>query len=377
MATKYDEFGNPIATVANRGNKADTNVTPPSASTDLTNPAHKQLHYNICNPYNMHEYYTMKLQAWVMPQIMSDLNGALNSDENTANILRDGIVSIVADEMVEIGGQIFDTIKDGINYYKEKGFSDLSGVLIAGANEQIQKFMSQLSTYTDGAEPSKKKYECEFILPVPQNLTDTLRHQYDQDTFTPLEAVRNLGGYLSRKIVSGEGINRAKDALIDFNIKQAKRNNFSFDNNLINIYKQTDQREFIFNITLIPQSYKHYVEIVKAYSKLKILMTGDKALANMGMFQKYCFTITFQNKYFEQYMMLDDKIDLNLETLEIDVSGNPYTTFSASSTSQGDGVPKLIQIIMTFRERRPLRNDVNLDNLIGAKKDETNDTKTK
>lgn len=89
-------------------------------------------------------------------------------------------------------------------------------------------------------------------------------------------------------------------------------------------------------------------------------MTGTKVGANMAMVQTHSFTITFMNQYFENYMMLNDKVDLNLETLEIDVSGNPYATFN-------NYVPKSMQMILTFRERRPLRNDVDINKAITDK----------
>jgi hypothetical protein len=155
---------------------------------------------------------------------------------------------------------------------------------------------------------------------------------------------------------------RLADGALKFNIEQAKRNNITFDNNLINMYTGTEQREFIFNFTLIPQSYEHFQHILRAYANLKILMTGAKVGGSMGMVQKFCFTVNFTNPYFKQYMFLDETIELNLETLEIDVSGAPFSTFEAGGIDKGTGVPKAIQLVMTFKERRPMRDSVHIKN---------------
>lgn len=355
----------------------ETTPIPTMAVTKQSEPPQRTgIEYDIVSQFNKpHEYYTMHIKAWKLPQIAGDLDKLMTSDEGTANIFKEGISEYIMTEVKEGVTSLTKFVSDASKKVMDSNISKIPALILDGVSNGFEEFINAI----DGVEPNKKDFVALFKFPAPQNLTDTLRHQYDQDTYTPLESLKNMGKTLSRKIIKGEGFNRLKDSSLEFTINQAKRNNFVFDNNLINIYKQTEQREFIFNITLIPQSFSHYKQIVRAYAKLKVLMTGDKMLANMAFTQKYCFTISFENKYFKSYMMLDDTVDLNLETLEIDVSGNPYTSFAGRKTktdhATGDGVPKLIQIIMTFRERRPLRNDEHLNKLLDFK-EPTNETKT-
>lgn len=326
----------------------------------MNSKALEQTKYDITQAYDISNQYVMVISAWEMPSLFSDLH-IFDNDENSPNLLVDGIGEIVMSELTDVATDSVEVLSDIVNIAKNSGnMSEALGNMVDSATQSLKDVMSKLTEYTNGAEPKRDKYVCQFVLPTPQNLTDTLRHQYDQDTFSPLETVKHLGSWLTKKLVNSEATNRVLDSAMEFNIKQAKRNNFAFDNNLINVYKQTEQREFIFNISLLPQSYDHYKQILATYARLKILMTGTKVGANMAMVQTHSFTITFMNQYFENYMLLNDKVDLNLETLEIDVSGNPYVTFN-------NYVPKSMQMILTFRERRPLRNDVEINKLITDK----------
>lgn len=322
--------------------------------TDLT--------YNM-KPKGVEDNYTMTLKAYPMPTFGQNIE-LFNNDADSGDIFLTSFGEMILSGATELAEGAVDFvsegIKDGVNALK-KGELDI-GFNVASAFTSLKNTITDaigaLAEYTDGANPNKGELMGTFVFPVPNNLTDTLRHAYDQDTFSPLEKMVGVGSKLAKRVIGGEGASRMMDATIAFNVEQAKRNNYVFDNNLINIYKNTEQREFIFNITIIPQSYDEFKNILQGYSYLKVLMTGEQISMNMALAQKCSFTVSFKNENLTTYMHLDDTIDLNLETLEIDVSGNPFTSYATESVMTGTGVPKLIQIIMTLRERRPLRNNM-------------------
>lgn len=340
-------------------------------------------HHNVAKGLGVvNPNYTITIKAWKMEQFFEELK-LFDNDDNSQNMFLASIGEVammLGQEIVDVASDVLTDLKNTI---KENSVSEIASAGLDKLASGMATAGVKLHEYTSGANAKvankigSNEFYSAFVFPVPENLTDSLKHTYDTDTFSPLEVIGSMGKKLTKKIFKGEGIARISDAALKFNIEQAKRNNIVFDNNLINIYKNTEQRDFIFNFTLIPQSYEHYKEILRAYASLKVLMTGAKVGGSMGMVQKYCFTINFENPYFEQYMVLDETIELNLETLELDVSGSPFTSFENGSVNQGTGVPKNIQMIMTFKERRPLRDDINLDTPLGksGKAKETKEVK--
>jgi hypothetical protein len=192
-------------------------------------------------------------------------------------------------------------------------------------------------------------------VPIPNNLTDRISHQFDSDILSYEELMmKKAPAYLLAKMVPS--VIPGKDALME-KYKQgtklafdlAKRQGITIDPNLITTYRNTDIREFNFVINILPINAVNAREIIKGILALKAEMVGVRE--TLVLKQEYIFKVKFQNKRLQEYLWIDD-IELNLSRVDIDIGSD------GSMQLYHDGTPKHMQLSLTFQERRPLRTEI-------------------
>lgn len=196
-----------------------------------------------------------------------------------------------------------------------------------------------------------------WILPVPNDLINSLSHNYDSDSLSYAEIMaRKSPGYLLAKMSPGFP---GKDMMVESFEKfstlafdLAKRQGVTVDPNLISVYKGTECRQFNFHINVIPQNAQEAREFVRGITALKKEMTGYREA--LVLRHDVVFKIVFTSKSLQEYMGLG-KLELNLISVDMDIGADGGMQLFK------DGMPKFIRLNLVFVERRPLRNEVSME----------------
>jgi hypothetical protein len=215
-----------------------------------------------------------------------------------------------------------------------------------------------------------------WVLPLPNSLQDALKH-VTETTVIPIGArlLKRFPSILLNKLLSGPGVHdpgtvgtgSKKSALkqsilqdvksapksllekaIELNIELAKRNNVAIDPNVINVYKETEPRVFSFSINLVPENNDRFKEILSAIFAFKKYMTGEMTKDSLLLQQKNIFTIEFYDTKLEEYIQLNNFIELNLLKIDIKIGSDGNMMLFEN------GVPKMINLTLIFQERRPM-----------------------
>ena len=238
---------------------------------------------------------------------------------------------------------------------------NINGILQDGLDaiqECIEKvdevFGNTLKNIDGGAEASGDPVAM-WVLPLPINLSISLSHNHESSEFTPEQMVDRAlikkGGLMltstARQMFPG-AVDHIK-RMAKFGVEVARRYNYSFDPNQINVYTGTNPHKIILPFRLTPMSESHAEKIIEGILQLKKMMTGEQILTD-GMFvkQPYCFKIDFNNDYINKWIGLTDS-DLNVLSVTTNLFAEP-------SAPTYDGMTKSLTFDIELEERRPPRN---------------------
>lgn len=232
-----------------------------------------------------------------------------------------------------------------------------------------------------GGEINQSALKATWILPLPNNLVNSLAHNYSEnesgiDTF--LKDFNLKGGNKNKadnddnkglkKIMKGLGrgiVSETTHALAKSGenfAKSMKRFNMNIDQKIITTYGDTDIRSFNFEFNLVPFSKKHSDKIFEGILNLKKFMTGNVMEDSLSMFiqQPTAFTIEFASRdegefnnnlktKLSELLLLNNNMELNLTSMRTSYLGEKHPII--------DGLPKSFTMAITLGERRPYRRD--------------------
>jgi hypothetical protein len=161
------------------------------------------------------------------------------------------------------------------------------------------------------------------------------------------------------KIDGAKIADTAKKAVTELS-KQARRQNASLDTNIVTIYNGTNNRQFSFDFTIIPVDLDHSDAIIDGILSLKKNMTGKRDAGQLTVVQRNVFKLEFKNvvpgisageedtsDYLMRLLGITNNMEFNLTDINISYGSGNLTFYR-------DGMPKSLNISLTFVERKPL-----------------------
>ena len=176
-----------------------------------------------------------------------------------------------------------------------------------------------------------------ITLPLPNNLQESLSHQYDEQ-----------GGWVEDldAIAGGHGKNLIDNfaKLGAIYAKNTGSRSFTFDRNRIAMYTSTAFRSVTLSWTLIPNNADDTETIQKIVMDFKKFSSPQSVAKKLLLRSPHYFRIKFPNKIIDKALQFYEVV-----CTDISVQYNP----GGSMEMTHDNAPKSIELSVTFKDREP------------------------
>ena len=237
-------------------------------------------------------------------------------------------VSKNADEIVEEAKRLYAEFTDIFNKFAQS--------TIASDRERQQNFTSRIKKLRG----SNIKTIYGVGLPLPNELTDSQSHNWNQET----GAVKDIADGLSGNPIVGTGLKALKQLASNSGVRKPL-----VDPGYFQDYTGSDLREFTFNWDFIPESSDEAESIMSIVYNLKKFSLPTSTLNNLALRSPFLFDITFPNPRLNNIVGMNDVV---CKSIEVNYSADGSLQFYP------DGMTKYMRLSMTFAERKLVTGDL-------------------
>jgi len=174
-----------------------------------------------------------------------------------------------------------------------------------------------------------------IILPLPNEFTESIQHDFDTKT--------GVAGSISNMLSSGDfsvgnSIGMASDSL---GMRKPLLDPGYWQN-----YTGTQPREFTFSFDFVPDSKEEATTILDIITKIKHFSLPETIATGVAILAPHFFKIELANPYISQMVRLDEVVLTNMNI--------NYSADGQMQQIAADGMPKFINVQLSFRDKRML-----------------------
>jgi hypothetical protein len=234
---------------------------------------------------------------------------------------------------------VYDTSnRDFVNKGLDASIKKLQETAESAYNEAssgVGDLKSLITSHSFGNKSLPKEKKATFHLPFPNNLAESLSHQYSEQQ-----------GWISQLtgLKSGEGMIGKMEGMSAGIAKATGSQSYKFFENQIQMYDKSDFREITLEWTLAPYSEEEAKDIHRIIREIKKYSSPEALGGKLLLRSPHFFGLDFNNEVLQKQLQFTE---VNVTNISIEYSpGGQMEMFK-------DDMPKTIQLNITFTDREP------------------------
>lgn len=223
-------------------------------------------------------------------------------------------------------------------------------------SQAIDSFQSIISKNLSAPEKVKLTMPmnstlCAFTLPLPNELSDSQRHNWSTSESLISEAFKKVGGKTGKL---GElGYQAYSEASSNAGYRK-----LTLDPGYFQDYKGTQPRDISFSFTLMPNNHQEAINIQDIIYKLKQYTLPQTQINSVALRSPYYFELQFGNKIIDDMLCLKHVVCTGMSV-----------NYGADGNMQffANGMPKIITLSLSFIERQTMTSNMYSAELTGGR----------